>query len=203
MCVFGSIFVAKKIGGPIYDFNGLDVATVIMFLTLTKQFTRPINQIAQLYTGLLNALAGAERVFSILDEEVINHVAEIFEEKFNGKEVYIKYYITDEETTIEDIEEKYIEKLFGLVQASIYPVYSDITGYLWTNEEIKVNGHNLFKELDFYVGKFINILILLYVNLRRVNLFFSFIYGGAQKFILFRRKFCFVRLIFSKCIYKV
>ena len=86
-------------------------------------------------------------------------LAEIFEEKFNGKEVYIKYYITDEETTIEDMEEKYIKKLFGLVQASIYPVYSDITGYLWTNEEIEVNGHNLFKELDSYVGKFINILI--------------------------------------------
>ena len=86
-------------------------------------------------------------------------LAEIFEEKFNGKEVYIKYYITDEETTIEDIEEKYIEKLFGLVQASIYPVYSDITGYLWTHEKIKIDGHNLFEELDSYVGKFINILI--------------------------------------------
>ena len=70
VCICGALFIALNIGGPIYDFDGLDVATVIMFLTLTKQFTRPINQIAQLYTGLLNALAGAERVFSILDEEV-------------------------------------------------------------------------------------------------------------------------------------
>lgn len=70
VCLFGALFIAKGIGGPIYDLNGLDVATVIMFLTLTKQFTRPINQLAQLYTGLLNALAGAERVFSILDEEI-------------------------------------------------------------------------------------------------------------------------------------
>jgi ATP-binding cassette subfamily B protein len=76
VCICGALFIALKIGGPIYDFNGLDVATVIMFLTLTKQFTRPINQIAQLYTGLLNALAGAERVFSILDEET---------EDFTGK----------------------------------------------------------------------------------------------------------------------
>ena len=76
VCICGALFIAIGIGGPIYDFNGLDVATVIMFLTLTKQFTRPINQIAQLYTGLLNALAGAERVFSILDEEV---------EDFTGK----------------------------------------------------------------------------------------------------------------------
>ena len=76
VCICGALFIALNIGGPIYDFHGLDVATVIMFLTLTKQFTRPINQIAQLYTGLLNALAGAERVFNILDEEV---------EDFNGK----------------------------------------------------------------------------------------------------------------------
>lgn len=76
VCLFGAIFIAKKIGGPIYDFNGLDVATVIMFLTLTKQFSRPINQIAQLYTSLLTALAGAERVFLLLDEEI---------EDFNGE----------------------------------------------------------------------------------------------------------------------
>lgn len=67
--IFGSIFITKKIGGPIYDFNGLDVATVVMFLTLTKQFARPINQIATLYTAFLSAMAGAERVFALLDEE--------------------------------------------------------------------------------------------------------------------------------------
>ena len=76
VCICGALFITLKIGGPIYDFNGLDASIVIMFLTLTKQFTRPINQIAQLYTGLLNALAGAERVFNILDEEV---------EDFTGK----------------------------------------------------------------------------------------------------------------------
>ena len=76
VCLCGALFIAWHIGGPIYDFTGLNVETVIMFLSLTKNFTRPINQIAQLYTGLLNALAGAERVFALLDEEV---------EEFSGK----------------------------------------------------------------------------------------------------------------------
>ena len=76
VCLCGALFIAWRIGGPIYDFTGLNVETVIMFLSLTKNFTRPINQIAQLYTGLLNALAGAERVFALLDEEV---------EEFSGK----------------------------------------------------------------------------------------------------------------------
>ena len=70
VCIFGAIFIYYRIGGPIYNFTGLEVSIVIMFLTTTKQFTRPINQIAQLYTGLLNALAGAERVFAILDEQI-------------------------------------------------------------------------------------------------------------------------------------
>ena len=77
VCIFGSIFIAKKIGGPIYDFNALDVATVIMFLTLTKQFSRPINQIAQLYTSFLTALAGAERVFAILGEDIEDFSGEV------------------------------------------------------------------------------------------------------------------------------
>lgn len=76
VCLCGALFIALHIGGPIYDLDGLDVNIVIMFLTLTKNFTRPINQIAQLYTGLLNALAGAERVFIILDENI---------EEFEGK----------------------------------------------------------------------------------------------------------------------
>ena len=75
VCLFGAIFIAKGIGGTIYG-EALDVATVIMFLTLTKQFTRPINEIAQLYSSLITALAGAERVFSVLDEK---------EEDFSGK----------------------------------------------------------------------------------------------------------------------
>ena len=77
VCLFGAIFIAKNIGGPIGKFHELDVSIVIMFLTLTKQFTRPINQIAQLYTGFLNALAGAERVFNTLDEAIEDFSGEI------------------------------------------------------------------------------------------------------------------------------
>lgn len=48
-----------------------DMATVGMiagFITYARQFGRPINELAQLYSSLQSALAGAERVFAILDE---------------------------------------------------------------------------------------------------------------------------------------
>ena len=106
VCICGALFIALKIGGPIYDFNGLDVATVIMFLTLTKQFTRPINQIAQLYTGLLNALAGAERVFNILDEEVedFSGKVKIDMENIEGKIDFshVKFGYVEEKTVLSD-----------------------------------------------------------------------------------------------------
>lgn len=106
VCICGALFIALNIGGPIYDFNGLDVATVIMFLTLTKQFTRPINQIAQLYTGLLNALAGAERVFNILDEEVedFGGKVKIDMENIEGKIDFshVKFGYVEEKTVLSD-----------------------------------------------------------------------------------------------------
>ena len=106
VCICGALFIALNIGGPIYDFNGLDVATVIMFLTLTKQFTRPINQIAQLYTGLLNALAGAERVFNILDEEVEDFSGKVTidMENIEGKIDFshVKFGYVEEKTVLSD-----------------------------------------------------------------------------------------------------
>ena len=74
-CLFGSIFVLKGIGNTLIG-EPLTIAIVIMFLTTSKKFARPINDIANLYSALITALAGAERVFTIMDEE---------EENFDGK----------------------------------------------------------------------------------------------------------------------
>ncbi len=75
VCFFGAIFVTKGIGNGLFG-NILTTSVVITFLTLNKQFTRPINELAQLYSTMLTALAGAERVFTLLEEET---------ESFEGK----------------------------------------------------------------------------------------------------------------------
>ncbi|RIA78585.1 ATP-binding cassette subfamily B protein [Anaeroplasma bactoclasticum] len=71
VCICGALFIVHGIGGTIYG-EPLTIAIVIMFLTTTKQFTRPINEVAMLYSSIVTALAGAERVFSVMDEEVEN-----------------------------------------------------------------------------------------------------------------------------------
>lgn len=63
---FGAYFL-------IIDFNPLalkgvmTVGTIQAFLQYTKNFSRPINEIAQQYASIQTAIAGAERVFEVMD----------------------------------------------------------------------------------------------------------------------------------------
>ncbi len=51
-------------------FKGLlDVSIVVAFLNMTKQFTGNVNQVAQQINAVVMALAGAERIFAIMDAE--------------------------------------------------------------------------------------------------------------------------------------
>ena len=48
--------------------SALSIGTLVAFLTLNKNFTQPIAQISQQINSVLNASAGAERVFALMDE---------------------------------------------------------------------------------------------------------------------------------------
>lgn len=44
------------------------IGTIVIFSELARQFTRPLNDLANQFNTVLSAIAGAERVFAILDE---------------------------------------------------------------------------------------------------------------------------------------
>ena len=46
----------------------MDIGSIASFLQYSKNFSQPVTQIAQLFNGILNALAGAERIFAVIDE---------------------------------------------------------------------------------------------------------------------------------------
>lgn len=48
--------------------GGMTLGTIAAFLQLSKSFTMPIGQIAQQASSIVMALAGAERIFGLLDE---------------------------------------------------------------------------------------------------------------------------------------
>ncbi len=49
--------------------SGLTLGTLVSFLTLNKNFTQPVTQISQQVNAVASAMAGAERIFELLDEE--------------------------------------------------------------------------------------------------------------------------------------
>ena len=65
-------YVLCAIAGGLLAANGylgLTIGVLVSFLTLNKSFGHPINQVSQQANSIVMALAGAERVFALLDEE--------------------------------------------------------------------------------------------------------------------------------------
>ena len=68
-CIGNIGFVIIAAFGGYFAITGrISVGVISAFIVYTKQFSRPINEIAQIYGQLQTAIAGAERVFTVLDE---------------------------------------------------------------------------------------------------------------------------------------
>lgn len=79
------------VGGILALTGRLDIGTFFTFLSYSKQFTQPINQIANQMNNIFSALAGAERVFAVMDmeSETDEGTVTLCEEKTeNGKKWY-------------------------------------------------------------------------------------------------------------------
>ena len=65
-----------------------DIGTIASFLQFTRSFSQPITQMSQQFNSVLSALAGAERIFEVLDEkseEDNGNVTLVKAEKKDGK----------------------------------------------------------------------------------------------------------------------
>ena len=60
--------LTATMGGMLAILRGLDLGGLAAFLQYSRQFGRPVNEISSQYNSLQSALAGAERIFQIMDE---------------------------------------------------------------------------------------------------------------------------------------
>ncbi|HIS81699.1 MAG TPA: ABC transporter ATP-binding protein [Candidatus Scatomonas merdavium] len=60
--ILGGILMVEQIGG-------ITIGTIVAYLSFTKSFTQPFMQVAQQFNSIIMALAGAERIFAMMDEE--------------------------------------------------------------------------------------------------------------------------------------
>ncbi len=75
IAAFGGFFVLH----PVSVMRTLTIGNIQSMLQYSKKFTRPINEIANQYASILTALAGAERIFEIMDsaDEIDEGTSEI------------------------------------------------------------------------------------------------------------------------------
>lgn len=95
-CIGNIGFVLIAAFGGYFSIHGMiSVGVISAFIVYARQFSRPINEIAQIYGQLQTAIAGAERVFMVLDEENEDKTGENLEEAENMeitfKEVQFSY----------------------------------------------------------------------------------------------------------------
>lgn len=73
----------------------------------------------------------------------------------NRKSVTVRYWVANEECSVEQASEHFIGTLMGQADVSYCVRYSEITGYLWTDDDLKIGGHDLIRELSGYEGRYL------------------------------------------------
>ncbi|PLR76841.1 multidrug ABC transporter ATP-binding protein [Bacillus sp. V3-13] len=103
-----SFAIIAGIGGLLALKGMVTIGVMVIFAEYARQFTRPLNDLANQFNTLLSAVAGAERVFAILDEE-----EEMQDERFaadlpavQGEVEFrnVSFSYEKEDTTVTDID---------------------------------------------------------------------------------------------------
>ena len=150
-------YVGVAVAGGYLAINGtITVGNIQSFIQYNKQFTQPINQIAQISSMLQSMVAAAERVFEFLEqpEEVNTAKGHIDTSTLKGNVEFknVKFGYNPDKTIIKDFSAKVKE---GQKIAIVGPTGAGKTTmvkllmrfYDVTDGEILVDGHNI-KDFD-------------------------------------------------------
>ncbi|MDQ0428223.1 ATP-binding cassette subfamily B protein [Planomicrobium stackebrandtii] len=104
----GSFAIVAGVGGILALNGSVSIGVIVIFTEYSRQFTRPLNDLANQFNTVLSAIAGAERVFSIMDETEEKDDLVLNEDKqLEGEVVFdqvsFKYEGAEEDWTIRDV----------------------------------------------------------------------------------------------------
>ncbi|TWT06881.1 ABC transporter ATP-binding protein [Planococcus sp. CPCC 101016] len=104
----GSFAIVAGVGGILALNGSVSIGVIVIFTEYSRQFTRPLNDLANQFNTVLSAIAGAERVFSIMDEtEEKDDLVFNLEKELEGEVVFdrvsFKYEGAEEDWTIRDV----------------------------------------------------------------------------------------------------
>ena len=111
----------------------------------------------KIYTGTIRKDDYRENCDVLFIGEYKEPIAKIFAEDFQGQKVSIRYWTSDKEKSKKELQKGFLKTLFGEIEAEYEDFYSEYTGYLWTDEELCIGGHDLLAEIRNYEGKYIRL----------------------------------------------
>jgi hypothetical protein len=106
------------------------------------------------YEGRLSVHDHGESDDVLFIETYPEPLAEILE-WISGKNVSVRYWVSNEKATKSTVNEEFVKTLFGAGDSNFNARYSELTGYLWTDEDLNVGGHDLLDELKSFDGYWI------------------------------------------------
>lgn len=97
--------LGKFAAGGFSSLAALDIGGLTVFVNFSRQFSRPINELAQQLTIVMSALAGAERVFEVMDSEPEKNTGKIKMQNIKGDVVvdHVTFGYNPEKTILKDI----------------------------------------------------------------------------------------------------
>jgi len=107
------------------------------------------------YSGLLSLHSYGEADDILFLSSYREPFVSVLEEAIAGKNVTVRYWITDRQVTKDEAQEEFMQQLMGSSIIRFGANYSEITGYLWTDEDLWIGGHDLAEELRSNVGKWL------------------------------------------------
>lgn len=102
-----SFAVIAGIGGLFAIKGYITIGVIVIFAEYARQFTRPLNELANQYNTLLSAIAGAERVFQIIDEEpeAVDEAEAVELSEVTGEVVFdhVSFGYSEDEMILDDV----------------------------------------------------------------------------------------------------
>lgn len=81
---------------------------------------------------------------------------------YNGKQVNCAYMFSNKPLERKDLLDSQILCAAGVAEADFYHHYSEMTGYLWTDEEGKIGGHDLLEIFRQHIGDYCYLIVSVY-----------------------------------------
>ena len=86
------------------------------------------------------------------DEPLAEVISDDMDE--HGRFLSVRYCTADEPQDDDAIAEGAVRQMLGEGDVRFHQAYSEITGYLWTDEDLNVGGHDLLAELETQAGRY-------------------------------------------------